>query len=320
MALKNARDANFLQIDKEIKKISFQKNSGFYISKIGDAYNEKKIIKKYFPKKPSQGYFLLVEKNPLNPIFACFSLVTKKSKQEPKNFIIVKDGVKAKMFSFCNAKTKKINGAHRGKTVILLGKRAELKVNVLHSWGSNDDVETKTDVVMAEGAKFIYSYNDFNSPKKLYLDNKLKLAKFAKADIRTGIYSSVGNVFINEEIKLQGDNSSGVSKLKVVADKKSSIKAISKIVAIGEKTNGRTECSGMIVGDKGQIDTIPELFNKSKTSTLSHEASVGRISEDVLNYLRSRGLNEDESISLVISGFLEEEKEYNYFQKLSNNL
>jgi Fe-S cluster assembly scaffold protein SufB len=46
------------------------------------------------------------------------------------------------------------------------------------------------------------------------------------------------------------------------------------------------------------------LVCESKEAQITHEASIGKISEEQLNYLRSRGLNEKEAIDLIISGFL----------------
>jgi hypothetical protein len=50
---------------------------------------------------------------------------------------------------------------------------------------------------------------------------------------------------------------------------------------------------------------VPELVNENKDALLTHEASIGRISEEELNYLRARGLSENEAIDLIVAGFLE---------------
>ena len=317
MDLKNAKNANFLQIDREIKNISTPNEKEFLILPIKQVYKESVLVRKYFKNRVNQGYFLSVRKNTREPIFVCFSLVTKKSKQEPKNIIIIKRNVSAEIISFCNAVSKKINGVHKGETVIILEKGASLKINVFHKWGENDEVETKTLFLLAENSELVYSYIDANAPKKLLLANKSVLGKEAKSFFETNIYSLVGMANINEEIKLSGEKSGGISKLKLVAGGKAKIKSVSKIIAEKDNSVGHTECSGLIINGKASIDTIPELVNKNKTSILTHEASVGRISEKVLNYLKSRGLSEKKAVNLVVSGFLEEEKGDKYFKNIS---
>ena len=63
---------------------------------------------------------------------------------------------------------------------------------------------------------------------------------------------------------------------------------------------------GLLLSEKSSINSMPELYNKDMNAVLTHEASVGRISEEELNYLRSRGLTENETISLIVTGFLGE--------------
>jgi Fe-S cluster assembly scaffold protein SufB len=65
---------------------------------------------------------------------------------------------------------------------------------------------------------------------------------------------------------------------------------------------------GLLLAEDSSINAIPELVNNHKDASLTHEASVGKISEEVLNYLRSRGLTEDQAIDLIVSGFLGEEE------------
>jgi Fe-S cluster assembly scaffold protein SufB len=66
---------------------------------------------------------------------------------------------------------------------------------------------------------------------------------------------------------------------------------------------------GLLLSDSGSIVAEPKLVNRNKDASLTHEASVGKISEDILNYLRSRGLTEDQAIDLVVTGFLGEQEE-----------
>jgi len=67
-------------------------------------------------------------------------------------------------------------------------------------------------------------------------------------------------------------------------------------------------CMGLLLSENSSIQAIPELINRNKDVSLTHEASVGKISEEALNYLRSRGLTEDEATDLIITGFLGEEE------------
>jgi len=49
---------------------------------------------------------------------------------------------------------------------------------------------------------------------------------------------------------------------------------------------------------------VPKLICKDPRGQVTHEASIGKISEEELNYLRTRGLKEEEAVDLIVSGFL----------------
>ena len=82
----------------------------------------------------------------------------------------------------------------------------------------------------------------------------------------------------------------------------------SRIVArariIGRSGRGHIDCRGLLLSDKAVIETIPELSAESPNTTLTHEASIGRIAEDEINYLVSRGFTREEAIGIVIRGFI----------------
>ncbi|NYT00164.1 MAG: hypothetical protein GKB99_00350 [Methanocellales archaeon] len=83
----------------------------------------------------------------------------------------------------------------------------------------------------------------------------------------------------------------------------------SKIHARGQligDSNGRAhiDCRGLIISDSAKIYAIPLLDGLVKGCELSHEAAVGRIKDEELWYLMSRGLTEDEATSLIIKGYL----------------
>jgi Fe-S cluster assembly scaffold protein SufB len=82
------------------------------------------------------------------------------------------------------------------------------------------------------------------------------------------------------------------------------------IIARGEiigndvPARGHLECKGLILGDGGIIHAIPELQGCKPGVELSHEAAVGKIAQEEIEYLMARGLDEDEATSTIVRGFL----------------
>ena len=64
------------------------------------------------------------------------------------------------------------------------------------------------------------------------------------------------------------------------------------------------ECYGLIPGSQGIIHAIPELDAETGEAELSHEAAVGKIAPEEIEYLMARGLTEDEAAATIVRGFL----------------
>ena len=73
-------------------------------------------------------------------------------------------------------------------------------------------------------------------------------------------------------------------------------------------TNSRnySQCDSLIIGENSIANTIPSINVNNNSSQIEHEASTSQLSEDQLFYLQSRGLDEEESISLLVNGFCKE--------------
>ena len=64
-------------------------------------------------------------------------------------------------------------------------------------------------------------------------------------------------------------------------------------------------CDALLIGKKSIANTIPELKIKNDQVNVAHEARVGKIGEEEIFFLQSRGLSEEEATRLVVSGFIE---------------
>ncbi len=65
-----------------------------------------------------------------------------------------------------------------------------------------------------------------------------------------------------------------------------------------------TQCDSLLIGDKCGAHTVPYIEAKTRTATFEHEATTSKISDDMLFYCQSRGLNEEEAVALVVNGFV----------------
>ena len=65
-------------------------------------------------------------------------------------------------------------------------------------------------------------------------------------------------------------------------------------------------CDALLLDDESRTDTYPYNEINDDTATITHEATVGKIGEEQIFYLMSRGLPESDAINMVVTGFMEE--------------
>ncbi|MEK6906978.1 MAG: SufD family Fe-S cluster assembly protein, partial [Nanoarchaeota archaeon] len=67
----------------------------------------------------------------------------------------------------------------------------------------------------------------------------------------------------------------------------------------------KVQCDALMLDNISKSDTIPYMDIKQSNSDIAHEATVGKISQEQIFYLMSRGLNEERATQLIVNGFIE---------------
>jgi len=303
--MKNVRNAHFLQIDNNEPQLIGE--LGAIILPSAQAYEQYKWTRKYFEQKPAEGYFVWIKEQLGYPLNTCLTIASPKISQRLNNLVVLEKGLKSEIHEACTAVTGNLCGVHAGYSKIVLKQGAELNIKHFHSWGKKDRVDSKIDFVLEQEARLFYVYKCLKPPGKLKTKNNTFIKKGASANFLSTLLAKQTKTDIEETIYLNGKQANGISRLRVVADKRSEIIAKSRIVADSAGT-GHLDCTGLLLSNNSTVIATPELVNKNKQASLTHEASVGKIAEENLNYLRSRGLTESEAINLIVSGFLGEEE------------
>jgi Fe-S cluster assembly scaffold protein SufB len=262
--------------------------------------------KKYFNKRPKQGYFIWIKKDVASLISTCILIAKKNVSQDLQNLLVVEKNLNVKINGICRAQKKDLSGRHKARGKIILKENSFLKYEHIHSWGQKDSVEPDYQFFLGKNSKLDYLYKALQSPEKLKISTQMNIFKGASADLKMTVGASNSKTEINDSLILKEKNASGAIKLRLVGKEKSQITARSQVRAEAEG-KGHLDCHGLLVGSPNNsfIKLIPQLICRNKKAQITHEASIGKISEEELNYLRMRGLTEKEAIDLIVNGFLE---------------
>ncbi|MEM2740937.1 MAG: SufD family Fe-S cluster assembly protein, partial [Nitrososphaeria archaeon] len=117
---------------------------------------------------------------------------------------------------------------------------------------------------------------------------------------RSNSYIDLGSA-----VKITGKNSCAEIISRSVSTDSSKIVSRARISSEAPGVKGHIECRGLILNDGSGIWTVPELDSTVKDVELTHEAAVGKLSEEVIFYLLTKGVGRDEAISMLVRGFLE---------------
>jgi Fe-S cluster assembly scaffold protein SufB len=268
-----------------------------------EAWQKYPWTQQFYKNKPELGYFLWIKKTQKQPLSSCISLEATGSQQRLSNLVVLEPSVSAKLNAVCNTLKPETTGTHHGKSQIILKKNSSLKINHQHVWGSKNLSLPQITFNLHQQSQLSYLYKNTTSPKKLSMKNKIFLKQGAKAETKIIIDSKEGQVDIDESLYLNGSHSSGTMILRLLARDKARFSAKSKIEA-KQAGKGHLDCQGLLIGDNAQIDLIPQLINKNKQALITHEASIGRIEKEKLEYLQSRGFTHKKAIDLIVKGFL----------------
>jgi Fe-S cluster assembly protein SufB len=79
-----------------------------------------------------------------------------------------------------------------------------------------------------------------------------------------------------------------------------------RIAQRAEDARNHTQCDSLLIGDRCTANTFPYIEVKNPTAQMEHEATTSKISDDQLFYCRSRGLSQEDAVSMIVNGFCKE--------------
>jgi hypothetical protein len=314
------RSGTYLQKDTAVLH-SHSKQEGLQVLPIKQALKECSWINDYYWKLVAvdadkytaraqlnlhDGYVIraLPGSKVIYPVQACLYIDKENLSQYVHNLIIAEEGAELHVITGCAASPQLKRGLHVGISEFFVKKNAMLSFTMIHNWAEEMMVRPRSVGVVEEGGLFLNNYICMKPVKSLqmypttHLVGKGAVSRFysllvgsAGSELDVG-----GRIFLKEQD----------TRAEIVARAISNGgRIISRGDLIGEVKGikAHLECRGLILKG-GIIHAIPELQGKVEGVEMSHEAAVGKIAQEEILYLMSRGLTEDEATATIVRGFL----------------
>jgi len=261
------------------------------------------LQKSEFKKNEYTGYFIKASKNTTHKIQTCFLTSQVGFEQKVHNVIVLEEGSTMEIFTGCLSSLHVKDNKHTAITEIFVGKNATLTFNMIHSWGETSEVYPKTVVKVEEGGEYVSNYIIWDSVKRVVSSPLAILGKNATAVMRSLVYMHKGTDFkVGGRVILEGEGSSGEVLSNTVGEG-GKMSNETSIEANASETKGHIECDALLLKDGIEFETIPKLKTKVKDTKLSHEAAIGKVSKDEIEYLMSKGFSEKKAMEMIVNGF-----------------
>jgi len=253
------------------------------------------------------GYFIYVPPNtkvPI-PVYTCLALVSDKRIQFVHNVVYVDEGSELHLVTGCAVPHGVYEGLHIGISEYYVGRNARLTFTMVHAWSKGVHVRPRTSVYVEEGGEYVSYYVIYSQVSSLQTYPVTKLKRGGRAYLASIIAGGGDGVYdVGSKAILEDEYSSAEIISRNIAYDSSRIYARSDIEAWEGNTRGHIECLGLLLSDNASISSIPVVTSKKQGALLSHEAAIGVIAREELEYLMSKGFTENEARAVIIRGFM----------------
>jgi Fe-S cluster assembly protein SufB len=266
----------------------------------------------------SDGSFVYIPKGVKCPLelSTYFRINAADTGQFERTLIVADEGASVSYLEGCTAPKRATNQLHAAVVEIVALDRSSVKYSTVQNWYAGDK----------DGVGGIYNF--VTKRGKAMKDSKISWTQVETGSAITWKYPSV---------ILQGDNAVGEFYSVAVVNNKQQADTGTKMIHIGRNTRSTiiskgisagqgqnsyrgkvqvlpkaegarnyTQCDSMLIGNACGAHTFPYIEVANNTATLEHEASTSKIGEDQIFYCKSRGLNAEHAISLIVAGFCKE--------------
>jgi hypothetical protein len=238
------------------------------------------------------------------PIQACLYLDKEGLQQNVHNIIIAEEDSELHIITGCSTSEHLKRGLHVGISEFFVKRNAKLSFTMIHNWAEEMQVRPRSVAQVEAGGLFLNNYVCMKPVKSLQMYPTTHLAgENAVARFYSIIVGSPGSEYdLGARIFLKEPGTRAEIVSRVISNG-GKIIARGHLIGAVPEIKAHLECKGLILNG-GTIHAIPELEGHVDGVEMSHEAAVGKIAQEEILYLMSRGLSEAVATSTIVRGFL----------------
>ncbi|MCS7145586.1 MAG: Fe-S cluster assembly protein SufB [Nitrososphaerota archaeon] len=242
------------------------------------------------------------------PLQAYFRINAANVGQFERTLIVAEPGSKVHYIEGCTAPIYSSESLHSAVVEIIAMKGAYVRYTTLQNW-STDIYNLVTKRAFAyEDAVVEWVDANIGSRATMKYPSVYLLGRGARAEILSVAFAGRGQHQDTgaKAIHLAPDTTSRITSKSVCKDGgRTSYRGLLHVAKGAKRVRSSVRCDALILDDRSRTDTYPYNEIHEDDATVTHEATVGKIGEDQIFYLMSRGIPEQDALNMIVLGFLE---------------
>lgn len=238
--------------------------------------------------------------------------------------IIVDDDADLHFIEGCSAPKYNVANLHAGCVEIYVGKNAHVKYSTVENWSKNMfNLNTKRAIV-AEGGKIEWITGSFGSHVSMLYPCAILNGNGASMEY-TGVSFAGQKQILDTGVKVEhrAANTRSIINAKSISKDGgiNTFRNVVKITTDAKKSRSFTDCQSLMLDSLSKSETIPFFDIQTNDAEVAHEANIGKINTQEIEFLMSRGLQEDVARSLIVRGFandVSKELPFEYAAEMNN--
>lgn len=240
------------------------------------------------------------------PLQSYFRLNAPGAGQFEHTLIIVDKGAYLHFIEGCSAPKYNVANLHAGCVEIFVGEGARVRYSTIENWSKNMyNLNTKRAQV-EEGGKVEWVSGSFGSHVSYLYPMSILKGKGAKMEFTGITFAGKGqNLDTGAKVVHAAPDTTSYINTKSIS-KDGGISTFRSSVVVNKNAEGAkssVSCESLMLDAESQSDTIPAIDVRTRKADVGHEAQIGKISNEAIFYLMSRGLSEEDARACIVSGF-----------------
>ena len=240
------------------------------------------------------------------PLQSYFRLNAPGAGQFEHTLIIVEEGAYLHFIEGCSAPKYNVANLHAGCVELYVGKNAKLRYSTIENWSKNMYNLNTNRAKVEAGGTIEWVSGSFGSHVSYLYPTSLLAGEGARSEFTGITFAGEGqNLDTGAKVIHSAPNTSSYMNTRSISKGGGVSTFRSSVVVTKQAKHSKSSvsCESLMLDDISRSDTIPAMDIRTKDADIGHEAQIGKISDEAVFYLMSRGMSEDDARAMIVSGF-----------------